>query len=111
MFLNFRYLEEKKTHSATVSELQTDLKGTKKKLLDLESELVNEKHKFGDELNEWRQFQVSSLCRPPSACALLLQQVVFPSFRWAHLVTEDIYHNLTNWENLRLLWLVYNCEA
>ena len=53
-----RYLEEKKSHSATVTELQNDLKTTKRKLTDRECELLNEKHRFGDEMNEWKQFQV-----------------------------------------------------
>ena len=52
-----RYLEEKKSHSATVTELQNDLKSTKRKLTDRESELLNEKHRFGDEMNEWKQFR------------------------------------------------------
>ena len=55
----FRYLEEKKSHNAAVTELQNELKSTKKKLTERESELYNEKSKFGDELTEWKQFQVS----------------------------------------------------
>ena len=52
-------MEEKKVHNATVTELQNELKTTKKRLNDRETELHFEKSKFGDELNEWKQFQVS----------------------------------------------------
>ena len=57
-----RYLEEKKSHTSTVTELQTELKNLRLKIADLEAELRENRSKFVEETEEWKQFQVGFNC-------------------------------------------------
>lgn len=58
-----RYLEERRTHSTVVSQLESDLKQAKQKQAETECEVKEWKNKFSEEQSEWKQLHVSAACR------------------------------------------------
>ena len=54
-----RYLEERRTHSTVVGQLESDLKQARQKQAETESEVKEWKHKFNEEQGEWKQLHVS----------------------------------------------------
>ena len=63
MLVPRRYLEERRTHSTVVNQLESDLKQAKQKQVETESEVKEWKHKFSEEQSEWKQLHVSILPR------------------------------------------------
>ena len=53
-----RYLEEKKTYTATIGKLEGELNVYKQKSCDIEIEAREIKSKYSEDQEEWKQFQV-----------------------------------------------------